>query len=223
MRKGNRKDLGRYVTGATERSRHFPAELRTLYGRSGRQPDLDPITVASELCFGYQDRTRQARILREDVGLFPSLDIRPDHVLSAPLEDAHQSAAGRPRVHLNEHAIIVESALGLARRQVDVLPLALGSLDKTKAFAMNVQHTLNLLTLLGVLGHAPGASSIGRRESLTLSRQHSRVDHFSKHALERRLFAGVKRGQTQDLSDSQPMRRTAQQLRQPLGLERHPT
>src|SRR5260370_38677123 len=155
MRKGNRKDLGRYVTGATERSRHFPAELRTLYGRSGRQPHLDPITVSSELCFGYQDRTGQARIIGQDVRLFPSLDIRPDHVLSAPLEDAHQSAAGRPRVHLNEHAIIVESALGLARRQVDVLPLALGSLAKTKAFPRNVQHTPNLPPLPDVLGNAP--------------------------------------------------------------------
>src|SRR5258708_15725365 len=121
MRKGNRKDLGRYVTGATERSRHFPAELRTLCSRSARQPHLDPITVASELCFGYQDRTRQARILREDVGLFPSLDIRPDHVLSAPLEDAHQSAAGRPRVHLNEHAIILQSPFRLALPQLNVL------------------------------------------------------------------------------------------------------
>jgi hypothetical protein len=124
---------------------------------------------------------------------------------------------------LHEHAIIVESALGLARRQVDVLALTLGSLDKAKAFAMNVQNTLNLLTLLGGLGHAPGSSSIGRRESLTLSHQHSRLDHLSKHTLERRLFAGMERGQTQDLPDSQRVRGATQQLGQPLGLERHAT
>ncbi len=134
------ENLGGRVSGLSQRAGNFTGQAGAV-NLARLEPHLDQIAIPGELGGLNFDRSRKARIERLDVCALAAFDVGSYRVLPPSLHHPQQPAlvSPGPGIHLHQDDVIVERALRLVPRKIDILFLAIERSDEAESVAVHVK------------------------------------------------------------------------------------